>query len=306
MDVQDIIGIALNLATAGTVGALLVKRRNHPTKEVTHRATKERDPRKLITKRMDLKRKELELRLPPVIHQRHRRHRLVVLRLHHQLPEDRNLEVLEWQVCSIRNSKHAQRLISATHDPNYQTLAGIGNDCFEKKGGGAPAAAPAAGKPGMAATHDPNYQTLAGLDNNVFAKKDGGGGAPAGGPSAPADQNAKAATHDPNYQTLAGLNNNVFEKKDGGGAAAGGDKKPIQPADKNKKAATQDPNYQTLAAVGGDVFGADKKGGAGGGGGDKKPVQPADKNKKAATMDPNYQTLAAVGGDVFGADKKKK
>ncbi|CAI5441743.1 unnamed protein product [Caenorhabditis angaria] len=73
--------------------------------------------------------------------------------------------------------------MAATHDPNYQTLAGLGNDCFANKGGGAaagggggnppPPAAPApaaGGKPQMAATHDPNYQTLAGLGNDVFKK----------------------------------------------------------------------------------------------------------------------------------------
>ena len=66
---------------------------------------------------------------------------------------------------------------AATHDPNYQTLAGIGNDCFDKKDGAKPAggaaapAAPKPGGPGMAATHDPNYQTLAGIGNDCFQKK---------------------------------------------------------------------------------------------------------------------------------------
>ncbi|CAI2313862.1 unnamed protein product [Caenorhabditis sp. 36 PRJEB53466] len=127
--------------------------------------------------------------------------------------------------------------MAATHDPNYQTLAGINNHVFDKNDGGAGPRPPNNANPGMVATQDPNYQTLAGLNNNVFEKK---------------EPETKAATHDPNYQTLAGLNNSVFDKKDGG-------KKPVQPADKNQKAATMDPNYQTLAAVGADVFGADKK-----------------------------------------------
>uniref|UniRef100_A0A914YNZ0 Uncharacterized protein n=1 Tax=Panagrolaimus superbus TaxID=310955 RepID=A0A914YNZ0_9BILA len=71
--------------------------------------------------------------------------------------------------------------LAGTYDPNYQTLAGMGQDCFgaDKAGnaggggggaapGGAPKA-PAAG--GVAGTHDPNYQTLAGMGNDVFAAK---------------------------------------------------------------------------------------------------------------------------------------
>lgn len=54
--------------------------------------------------------------------------------------------------------------IAGTHDPNYQTLAGVGGDCFgaDKAAGGAPAAGAGGPKPpaagGMAGTHDPNYQ----------------------------------------------------------------------------------------------------------------------------------------------------
>ena len=53
--------------------------------------------------------------------------------------------------------------IAGTHDPNYQTLAGMGGDCFgaDKAASGGAAApagagpkAPAAG--GIAATNDPN------------------------------------------------------------------------------------------------------------------------------------------------------
>ncbi|CAD6191791.1 unnamed protein product [Caenorhabditis auriculariae] len=92
----------------------------------------------------------------------------------------------------------AQGGVAGTHDPNYQTLAGIGNDCFQNKpaagGGGGGFAAAAAGprapaQGGIAGTHDPNYQTLAGIGNDCFAGKPAGGGAaPAAGagPKAPA------------------------------------------------------------------------------------------------------------------------
>ena len=72
---------------------------------------------------------------------------------------------------------------------------------------------------GMAGTHDPNYQTLAGVGGEVFGedkKKDGGGE----GPKAPDNKDAKAGTHDPNYQTLAGIGGDCFgddKKKEGGG-----------------------------------------------------------------------------------------
>lgn len=53
--------------------------------------------------------------------------------------------------------------VAGTHDPNYQTMAGVGGDCFgaDKKdgaaaGGGAGPKAPVGG--GVAGTHDPNYQ----------------------------------------------------------------------------------------------------------------------------------------------------
>uniref|UniRef100_A0A1I7TQZ0 Dauer Up-Regulated n=1 Tax=Caenorhabditis tropicalis TaxID=1561998 RepID=A0A1I7TQZ0_9PELO len=115
--------------------------------------------------------------------------------------------------------------VAGTHDPNYQTLAGVDANVFQEKGGAAapaaggaaPAAgAPKAGGPGMAATHDPNYQTLAGIGNDCFDKKDGAKPA-AGGAAAPAAPKAggpgMAATHDPNYQTLAGIGNDCFQKK---------------------------------------------------------------------------------------------
>ncbi|CAI2352126.1 unnamed protein product [Caenorhabditis sp. 36 PRJEB53466] len=121
--------------------------------------------------------------------------------------------------------------VAGTHDPNYQTLAGVDANVFAQKdggakpagGGGAPAAAaaagaPKAGGPGMAGTHDPNYQTLAGIGNDCFEKKEGGA-KPAAGGAAPAAGAPKAggpgmaATHDPNYQTLAGIGNDCFQKK---------------------------------------------------------------------------------------------
>ena len=102
--------------------------------------------------------------------------------------------------------------IAGTHDPNYQTMAGMGQDCFgnDKAGGGAPVAAPGGPKApaaggiyfyfifvfynpfsGIAETHDPNYQTLAGMGQDCFGadKAAGGGGgaaAPGAGPKAPA------------------------------------------------------------------------------------------------------------------------
>ncbi|EYC18484.1 hypothetical protein Y032_0027g1540 [Ancylostoma ceylanicum] len=188
--------------------------------------------------------------------------------------------------------------IVGTHDPNYQTLAGLNNaDIFQNKGAAPPGGAggwAGAGGGGPAApnirppeqnkivgTFDPNYQTLAGLNNEDVFKKDGGGGVPAGGggggggfkPPAPPPpgQGKMAGTFDPNYQTLAGLNNDdVFKKKDGGGGGGGG-------------------------------FGG---GGGGFGGGPAKPPQapmkPAGGAKMAGTFDPNYQTLAGLNNeDVF-------
>ncbi|CAL2029476.1 unnamed protein product [Caenorhabditis brenneri] len=67
--------------------------------------------------------------------------------------------------------------VAGTHDPNYQTLAGVDGNVFQEKGkaaapaGGGAAPTPKAGGPGMAATHDPNYQTLAGIGNDCFDKK---------------------------------------------------------------------------------------------------------------------------------------
>uniref|UniRef100_A0A1I7S8Q0 Secreted protein n=1 Tax=Bursaphelenchus xylophilus TaxID=6326 RepID=A0A1I7S8Q0_BURXY len=103
-----------------------------------------------------------------------------------------------------------------------------------------------------------HLQTLAGVGGDVFGNdKKGGGGAPAGGPKAPANQNAKAGTHDPNYQTLAGVGGDVFggDKKGGAKPAApAAAQKPKAPANQQAKAATMDPNYQTLAGMGQDVF----------------------------------------------------
>ena len=48
-------------------------------------------------------------------------------------------------------------------DPQYQTLANVDNQIFDKNDG-------AAGKPFKEAD-DPNYQTLAGLDNEQVKKK---------------------------------------------------------------------------------------------------------------------------------------
>ncbi|EGT38537.1 hypothetical protein CAEBREN_31431 [Caenorhabditis brenneri] len=66
--------------------------------------------------------------------------------------------------------------VAGTHDPNYQTLAGVDGNVFQEKGkaaapAGGAAPTPKAGGPGMAATHDPNYQTLAGIGNDCFDKK---------------------------------------------------------------------------------------------------------------------------------------
>uniref|UniRef100_A0A1I7TKH5 Lipoprotein n=3 Tax=Caenorhabditis tropicalis TaxID=1561998 RepID=A0A1I7TKH5_9PELO len=63
--------------------------------------------------------------------------------------------------------------VAGTHDPNYQTLAGVDGNVFQEKGkpSGGAAPAPKPGGPGMAATHDPNYQTLAGIGNDCFDKK---------------------------------------------------------------------------------------------------------------------------------------
>ncbi|KAL6739821.1 hypothetical protein Aduo_013229 [Ancylostoma duodenale] len=152
--------------------------------------------------------------------------------------------------------------IVGTHDPNYQTLAGLNNaDIFQNKG-----AAPGGGAGGWAG---------------------GGGGAPAAPNIRPPEQNRIVGTFDPNYQTLAGLNNeDVFKKKDGGGGGGGGFAgggggggggfggggggggggfKPPPPG-QGKMAGTFDPNYQTLAGLNNeDVF--KKKGGGGGFGG---------------------------------------
>ncbi|KAF1770315.1 hypothetical protein GCK72_002133 [Caenorhabditis remanei] len=64
--------------------------------------------------------------------------------------------------------------VAGTHDPNYQTLAGVDGNVFQEKGkpaAGGATPTPKPGGPGMAATHDPNYQTLAGIGNDCFDKK---------------------------------------------------------------------------------------------------------------------------------------
>lgn len=111
---------------------------------------------------------------------------------------------------------------SGTHDPNYQTLAGIGWDVFGGGAGGVPQPkAPAPGAALVAGTHgrnyniciilfqDPNYQTLAGIGADVFGGGAGGGGARPPAPGRP----ILAATADPNYQTLAGIGGDVFKEK---------------------------------------------------------------------------------------------
>ena len=160
----------------------------------------------------------------------------------------------------------------------------------------------------MAGTHDPNYQTLAGMGQDCFgADKAGGGGgggagAAGGGPKAPAAgmsmfgvkklytilifSGGIAGTHDPNYQTLAAVGGDAFgaDKKVAGGGGGGAGPKPGGAG----IAGTNDPNYQTLAGIGGDCFGADKKGGGGGGGaGGGGPKVPQNAQGKAATNDPN-------------------
>uniref|UniRef100_A0A915Q7B8 Ras-GEF domain-containing protein n=1 Tax=Setaria digitata TaxID=48799 RepID=A0A915Q7B8_9BILA len=81
----------------------------------------------------------------------------------------------------------AQGGIAGTFDPNYQTMAGLGNDVFgaDKEGvGGTGGGAAVANVPkaptqgGIAGTYDPNYQTMAGLGNEVFGGDKGGGGTP--------------------------------------------------------------------------------------------------------------------------------
>ncbi|EJW88239.1 hypothetical protein WUBG_00849 [Wuchereria bancrofti] len=127
----------------------------------------------------------------------------------------------------------AQGAIAGTFDPNYQTMAGLGNDVFGADkggvggggaGGGASPVVPRVNGPmvpaqgGTAGTYDPNYQTMAGLGNDVFGNKGGGGGGGGGippdgaVPKAP-EQGGIAGTFDPNYQTLAGVGNDVFDKK---------------------------------------------------------------------------------------------
>uniref|UniRef100_A0A1I8EE80 Uncharacterized protein n=1 Tax=Wuchereria bancrofti TaxID=6293 RepID=A0A1I8EE80_WUCBA len=119
----------------------------------------------------------------------------------------------------------AQGAIAGTFDPNYQTMAGLGNDVFGADkggvggggaGGGASPVVPRVNGPmvpaqgGTAGTYDPNYQTMAGLGNDVFGNKGGGGGGGGGippdgaVPKAP-EQGGIAGTFDPNYQTLAGV-----------------------------------------------------------------------------------------------------
>ncbi|KAK0406447.1 hypothetical protein QR680_018577 [Steinernema hermaphroditum] len=111
--------------------------------------------------------------------------------------------------------------MAGTFDPNYQTLNGVGGDCFgADKAAGGDGGPPAGGpKPpaqgGIAGTHDPNYQTMNAVGGDCFgadkATGGGGGAAPAGGPKPPA-QGGIAGTHDPNYQTLAGMGNDCFQK----------------------------------------------------------------------------------------------
>uniref|UniRef100_A0A1I7W796 Uncharacterized protein n=1 Tax=Heterorhabditis bacteriophora TaxID=37862 RepID=A0A1I7W796_HETBA len=80
--------------------------------------------------------------------------------------------------------------IEGTHDPNYQTLAGVGGDCFgvDKAVGTGGVANKIPNGGGMAGTHDPNYQTLAGIGGDCFGKdkNEGGGRVEQGLPKSPA------------------------------------------------------------------------------------------------------------------------
>ncbi|VDM55405.1 unnamed protein product, partial [Angiostrongylus costaricensis] len=82
-------------------------------------------------------------------------------------------------------------------------------------GGGFGEGVPPKPVPKMAGTHDPNYQTLAGMNNeDVFKPKEfGATKPPAVAPPNPGGPKV-VGTFDPNYQTLAGLNNeDVFKPK---------------------------------------------------------------------------------------------
>ncbi|KAI6171859.1 hypothetical protein M3Y98_00909000 [Aphelenchoides besseyi] len=198
-----------------------------------------------------------------------------------------------------------------TNDPNYQTLAGIG-DVFNDPAIGAPSV-PQASKPTIygartgklpdkqltnqyLVTNPTDLQSLTPINGNVFGRD-----------KKPADQRVFVEPNDPNYHvrlfnqnTLARIRQDIFgpDKKANVSIARG----PIVPFDQNAKAATKDPNYQTLAGINADIFGEDKKNKNDW---PKAPVPPIDCGKKVDARDPNYQSLAGIGNDIFGPDKKQ-
>ena len=136
--------------------------------------------------------------------------------------------------------------------------------------------APAAG--GMAATHDPNYQTLAGMGNDQVSRGPQGprindfsgfrrrqeegrrwreGQAAGSGRQEQEGRHPRPELPDPRRsegrRNFRALTANIAFQGDCFGddkkGKEGGEKKPQAPEDKNKKAATHDPNYQTLAGV---------------------------------------------------------
>ncbi|VDO32788.1 unnamed protein product [Brugia timori] len=113
--------------------------------------------------------------------------------------------------------------IVGTHDPKYQTSAGVDGEVFgeDKKrtagadtdgGGGGPQTPQKGGfLKNFLGTYDPNYQTLVSVGGEIFGqdkKKDIGGGD--GGLQAPINKDGKTGTFDPNYQ-LCKFYYNIFQ-----------------------------------------------------------------------------------------------